>query len=112
MTTRKLKVYPTGDPQRQGLRPQIKFGGLWLEAAGFEPHQIYTVTLHAKGIITLQTETARLAELQDSYLDHEPLYCEHDHPTPAHPNYPAFGQCPECAYWEQVDHEYDRSRDK
>jgi hypothetical protein len=111
---RKLKVYPTGDPHRGPRRPQIKITGLWLRKAGFEPHQIYTVTIHQPGVMTITTETARLAELRereiDEYNQRHRHYCEHGHPTPDHPDYER--RCPECEFWERVDYEYDHWRDK
>ena len=52
---RKLKVYPQGDPWKGTEEPQIRFGGQWLRKAGFEPHQRYTITVHAPGVLTITT---------------------------------------------------------
>jgi hypothetical protein len=60
---RRLHVYRTGDPYREGIRPQIRLTGRWLQEAGFGPGDTYTVIIHQEGIITLQTERARLRSL-------------------------------------------------
>ena len=62
-TQRRLHVYKTGDPYREGIRPQIRLTGRWLHDAGFLPGDTYTVTIHDHGIITLQTERSRLRSL-------------------------------------------------
>ena len=60
---RRLHVYKTGDPYREGIRPQIRLTGRWLHDAGFLPGDTYTVTIHHDGVLTLQTERARLRSL-------------------------------------------------
>jgi hypothetical protein len=42
-----------------------------------------------------------------------PDVCPHGVYLPHHPDYdPLVDHCPECAFWERVDYEYDRRMDR
>jgi len=58
MTTRNLKVEPTGDFHAEPPKPAIRLKGRWLERAGFPPNSRVTVILRSHGVLEIQARAA------------------------------------------------------
>jgi hypothetical protein len=117
---RKLKVYEIGDVYRGKTQPQIRLQGRWLRQAGFRPHDRIVVRKEGSRLVIEHSEQraqvrsglglllsgkpGEECEMPDDEHTGDLELCEH--------GYPEGHGCEECEYWQRVDYEYDRYRDK